>query len=73
VKGIGWRLLLFFAFIPLALPWGVLEFVQMILAGFAWLLLGPDEGRTDRLIGGSPAIWFFAPLGYLMTKAGFKP
>lgn len=65
----GWRVLFIVTFLPLALPWGACTFAQMVVAGLSWLIFGPNEGRTERLILAAPASWFAKPLDYLSGRA----
>lgn len=63
-----WRLLFLVVFLPCALPFGLCSAIQMIVAGFLWIVCGPDAERTDRIITGPPASVFIAPLDYLLDQ-----
>jgi len=43
------RVAFLLCFFPLGIPAMLIMFLGIIAAGFAWLLLGPDEERTERL------------------------
>jgi len=65
-----WRLLFLvvapFLFIPGAfcLVW------QIVAAGIACLVMGPDPERTDRITLGGPSGWIFKPMDWLAEKGG---